>query len=137
MRTRKTLRSRDGLRVVDRAGPEMEISLAWARLMSGIEWTSSRGVQSPRQSSVSTRKRGLPSGIEISHDDADHLAGDPRVALRNGRAGHELAVLISEVPVRPRGRGQPRAASVNQSRAFGYGDALPERPVLRAAAGRP
>src|SRR6266550_8284447 len=66
------------------------------------------------------------AGIEISHDDAEHLAGEAGLALGYSHAGAQLAVGIGQIAVRPRYGRQAGAAAANEPRALRRGDATLE-----------
>lgn len=75
----------------------------------------------------------LSAGIEISHDDAEHLTGEPRLALGNRRVHAQLAIGIGQIPVPPRHGRKAGAAAADESRAFGRDDSLLEGPVRKAS----
>ena len=80
-------------------------------------------------------QHGLSAGIEISHDDVEHLTGESGLALGHGRVHPQLAIGIGQIPVPPSHGRQAGAAAANESRAFGRGDTPLEGPVSNASFG--
>ena len=71
----------------------------------------------------------LSAGIEISHDDVEHLTGESGLALRHRRPRAQLAIGIGQIPV-PQSHGrQASAAATNEARVFRRGDACLEGAV--------
>src|ERR1700680_2675004 len=78
------------------------------------------------------RSASLSAGIEISHDDVEHLTGESGLALGNRRVGAQFAIGVGQIPVLSRHGRQASAAATNESRAFRRGDARLKGPVGHA-----
>jgi hypothetical protein len=77
----------------------------------------------------------LSAGIEISHDDMEHLTGESGLALGHWCVRPQLAIGIGQISVPPRHGRQAGAAAANESRGFGRGDTPLEGPVGNASFG--
>ena len=75
------------------------------------------------------------AGIEIAHDDAEHLTGNSGLTLGHRRVSTQLAIGVGQIPVPPRNGRQAGAAAANEPRAFRRGEAVFEAGSRQLAAG--
>jgi hypothetical protein len=75
---------------------------------------------------VPRARKSLSAGIEIAHDDAEHLPSQPGLALGHLHPGTELAGLIGQIVIGACHGGKAGASAADESSFFGAGDPLLE-----------